>query len=132
QLQDLEPGRVAQDPEEASRGGRIGRSQNCGIHIWQAGYHVHRPIRKGPARLPAGETRMPSNSTVDRYADAIAQATPPLTARQLDLLLAATGPCWQGGRRRSPPSQPVLAGPGTKQPPSCAIGRARATTRTAG
>ena len=32
---------------------------------------------------------MSDPSTVDRYADAIAQAMPPLTARQLDLVLAA-------------------------------------------
>ncbi len=32
---------------------------------------------------------MSGPSTVDRYADAIAQAMPPLTARQLDLVLAA-------------------------------------------
>jgi alkylmercury lyase len=32
---------------------------------------------------------MPDPSTVDRYADAIAQAMPPLTAKQLDLVLAA-------------------------------------------
>ena len=32
---------------------------------------------------------MSDTSTVDRYADAIAQAMPPLTARQLDLVLAA-------------------------------------------
>ena len=39
--------------------------------------------------LSQEEIRMSDQSTVDRYADAIAQAMPPLSARQLDLTLSA-------------------------------------------
>jgi hypothetical protein len=71
---------------------------------------------------------MSDPSTVDRYADAIAQAMPPLTARQLDLVLAAYRAMLVGSHPGSRTSPPMPAGTPEKQPSSSRIGRACTST----
>jgi hypothetical protein len=43
ELQDVQPCRISQNSEKARGGGSVGWQWNPGIHIWKAGYHVHRP-----------------------------------------------------------------------------------------
>jgi len=54
ELQDVQPRRISENPEEARRSSAISSGHDRGIHIWKAGYNIHSPSALG-LRDPGGD-----------------------------------------------------------------------------
>src|SRR6266851_209662 len=115
ELEDPEPRRIAQDAEETGGGGSIGRSQNRGIHIWQAGYHVPmascgaNPRRKVRCQIRPLLTATPTPSR--RRCHRLPPSSSTWSWR-------STEQCLPASHRRLRPSPPTPDGSPLKQPTS--------------